>query len=185
MSAAACSFPVSDVWVLACATKFDTDEASSALTQVCRETASSVKFALHVFTKVLEIRSTFQRVVSRQERLIERLEAVVLVEWAPADCAKMAALLSELISDNRSMLACAGQLGSFLRSPWSASLETMEAQTVRLDRILDDVWALAETPIDPPHNLEMGQYIAELDLSRAHDFSTEKESKRVRHFATR
>jgi len=178
MSAVAISFPAQDVWMLACATKYDAREAVSDILSFCGETAHLAKAGLSVIAGVIRIRGEFNRIVRRQAKLIERLESAPVTEWTPEACGQLAELLEGVIQDNREMVSRG--LSSAARRFWEGPLMQIRDQTGRLEQLYLHLDALSVTPVDVPLNQELGEYVAGLDLSQMHDVSLERESRRIR-----
>jgi hypothetical protein len=163
MSAVAITFPAQDVWMLACATKYDSKEAVSDILNFCGETAHLAKAGLSVIAGVIRIRGEFNRIVRRQPKLIERLESAPVSEWTPEACAQLAELLEGVVRDNKEMVSCG--LNSPARRFWESPLMQIGKQTERLEQVYLHLDALSVCPVNAPLNQEFGEYVAGLDLS--------------------
>jgi hypothetical protein len=177
MSAVAISYP-DDVWILACATKWDAREAVSDIVDFCGETTHLAQAGVSLIAAVVRIRSEFKRIVERQGELVERLESAPLVEWAPEDCGRMAALLAGLSHDTKEIVSC-GLSSPARRFLWGQSLHQMAAQAERVEKVYLHLDALSVCPVDAPVNQELGEYVAGLDLSQLHDVSLDRESRKI------
>jgi hypothetical protein len=175
-------FPSSGImplWRDANAVDYYAREVASEVPSRPADTLSFITNAASTATRSILLINRFQRLVTRQGRLLSCLQGADLEGWGRDDCGQMALLLEDLLHDNGEILANAALCPTMMRMLWTQSMKDLRSQTEGLEAICFRLDALSVIEKTLPGDEGYRELLSKFGPNDDFDCSLDRDQRKV------